>query len=205
MHFANLVIFIVALAFAAVSPGPGVTALVARVLGRGTNGALTFAAGLAVGDTIWLSLAIGGLALLAQTFQTVLIAAKWAGVAYLLYLSWKMWTARDTPAQIAENKRSESSTVLFLTGLGVTMANPKVMLFYLALLPTLLDLTKITAFGYAELITATLGVLAIVFGGYIVLAARIRTIFTRRKAIRSVNRGSACVMAGAAAWLAIKS
>jgi hypothetical protein len=48
---------------------------------------------------------------------------------------------------------------LFLAGLAVTMGNPKVMVFYLALLPTLLDLARVTVLGYAELVAVTLAVL----------------------------------------------
>ena len=78
------------------------------------------------------------------------------------------------------------------------MGNPKTMVFYLALLPTLIDLTQITALGYAELVAATLVVLAVVFAGYIVLAVRARRLFTSPRAIRALNRSTGAVMAGAA-------
>ncbi len=52
------------------------------------------------------------------------------------------------------------------------MGNPKVMVFYLALLPALIDTARVTVVGYAELVAVTLGVLAIVFTGYVVLASR---------------------------------
>ncbi len=84
------------------------------------------------------------------------------------------------------------------------MGNPKVMVFYLALLPTLLDLTRITVLGYAELVAATLGVLGVVFAAYIVLAARARRLFTSARAIRILNRTTGTVMAGAAAAVAAR-
>ena len=46
-----------------------------------------------IGEAIWLSLAVFGLALVAQTFHLAFVALKWLGVAYLVYLAWKMWTA----------------------------------------------------------------------------------------------------------------
>ncbi len=45
------------------------------------------------GDAIWLSLAVWGLAALASTFHMAFLVLKYAGVAYLIYLSWKMWVA----------------------------------------------------------------------------------------------------------------
>ena len=75
-------------------------------------------------------------------------------------------------------------------------------MFYLALLPTLLDLARVTVLGYAELVAVTLGVLGVVFAAYIGLAARARRLFTNPKAIRWINRGTGTVMAGAAAAIA---
>lgn len=202
MDLAGLIIYASALLLAASSPGPGIAAIVARVLGRGMTGALAFTAGVAIGDVVWLTFAVGGLALLAQAFHGVFLVVKWAGVAYLLYLAWKMWTAPAMPRHITADTRRERPLTLFLGGLAVTMGNPKVMVFYLALLPTLVDLTRLSWLGYAELVAATLLVLTLVFGSYVVLAARARLMFTSPIAIRALNRGSACAMAGAAAWVA---
>jgi len=204
MELSGLLIFCTALFLAAASPGPGLAAIVARVLGRGAKGAVTFTIGIAVGDVVWLTLAVCGLAVLAQTFHVVFLVVKWIGVAYLLYLAWKLWSAPVEAQSISADTRRESQIGLFLAGLAVTMGNPKVMVFYLALLPTILDLTSISLLGYAELVVATLAVLAVVFGIYIGLAARARLMFTSPRAMRMVNRGSATAMTGAAAWVALR-
>ena len=81
---AVLLVFTSALLVAAASPGPGIAAIVARVLGRGMRGAVAFTAGVALGDVVWLTIAILGLSALAQTFHGVFLAVKYAGVAYLL-------------------------------------------------------------------------------------------------------------------------
>ena len=49
MDLAGLLVFSTALFIAAASPGPGIAAIVARVLGRGTTGAVAFTAGVAIG------------------------------------------------------------------------------------------------------------------------------------------------------------
>ena len=68
------------------------------------------------------------------------------------------------------------------------MGNPKVMVFYLALLPALIDTARVTVVGYAELVAVTLGVLAIVFTGYVVLASRARRLFTSPRALGRQSR-----------------
>jgi threonine/homoserine/homoserine lactone efflux protein len=199
-----LVVFACALFVAAASPGPGIAAIVARVLGRGTDGAIAFIMGVAIGDVVWLSFAVGGLAVLAQTFHGVFVAIRFAGAAYLLYMAWKMWTAPVVAAGIDAATMRESWLKLFLSGLAVTLGNPKVIVFYLALLPNLVDLASLGAIGFAELVGVTLGVLAFVFAGYVLLAARARRLFTSPRAMRLVNRSAGTVMAGAAVAVATR-
>src|SRR4029077_6828251 len=93
MTFSSLILF-AAVYFAAVAtPGPGVAALIARVLGQGLKGVAPFIAAFFVGARIWLPLAATGLAVIAKTFAGVFIAIKFAGAVYLLYLAWRMATA----------------------------------------------------------------------------------------------------------------
>ena len=204
MDPAALAIFATALLVAAASPGPGIAAIVARVLGRGMNGAVAFTAGVALGDVVWLTIAILGLAAVAQTFHGVFLAIKYAGVCYLLVLAWKLWTQPVVPREVVADAADVKPLRLFLAGLAVTMGNPKVMVFYLALLPSIIDLQAVTVLGWLELSLLTLSVLALVFGGYVLLAARTRRLFTSPRAMRMVNRGSGAVMATAAVAIAAK-
>ncbi len=201
---APLLVFAAALFVAAASPGPGIAAIVARVLGRGTDGAVAFIMGVAIGDVVWLSLAVGGLAVLAQTFHGVFVAIRFLGAAYLLYIAWKMWTAPVAATAIEAATARESRLKLFLTGLAVTLGNPKVIVFYLALLPNLVDLASLGAIGFFELVGVTLAVLAFVFAGYVLLAARARRLFTSPRAMRFVNRSAGTLMAGAAVAVATR-
>src|SRR4051794_19694988 len=101
MHLSALLLFAGALLINAGSPGPSIAALVARVLAHGSRGVLAFVSAMWIGEAIWLAFAVFGLALLAQTFYWAFIALKYCGVAYLLYLAWRMWTA---PTVIADGR-----------------------------------------------------------------------------------------------------
>ncbi len=199
MDLAGLLVFATALLIAAASPGPGVAALVARVLARGAGGALAFTAGLALGDVVWLAAAVLGVTALAQLFGGLFLVIKYAGAAYLLYLAFRLWTAPTDRLGTADAPPAERPSRLFLAGLAVTLGNPKVMVFYLALLPTLLDVERVTLLGFAELAAVTLLVLALVFGAYVALALRARRLFASPRALKRVNRATGVVMAGAAA------
>ena len=75
MTLATAMAFAIAMFFLAIVPGPGVAAVVSRTLGSGMNAGLAVITGLAVGDTVFLVLAIVGLSAIASAvgplFQTV--------------------------------------------------------------------------------------------------------------------------------------
>lgn len=204
MELTGIIVFATALAVAAASPGPTITALVARVLVRGTSGALAFMLGLQVGEIVWLTAAILGLAFIAKTFGLLFVILKYAGAAYLAYLAWKMWTA-PAAAQDAPAPKAEHPFRLFVAAVSLTLGNPKIMVFYLALLPNLIDLGTVTVLGYVQLVLVTLAILTAIDGGYVLLAARARKLISSPRAVRLVNRGSGVLLAGAAAAIATRS
>ena len=204
MEFAALLVFAGALVVAAASPGPTIAALVARVIGRGVDGAGAFAAGLILGELVWLAAAIFGIAVVAQTFHEVFLVIKYAGAAYLIYLAYRIWTAPVAARDIAADTRPDGRTRLFLAGLALTLGNPKVGAFYLALLPNLIDLARVGIFGTIELASICVAILAVVYGAYVVAAARARALFRSPRAMRLLNRTSGTLMAGAAVAVATK-
>ena len=141
-----LSIFAIALALSAGSPGPSIAALVSRVVSNGWRDVLPFVAAMWIGEVIWLTCAVLGLAAIAEQFQFIFLLIKYVGIAYLLFLAWGMWR---TPAggqfdHQALPPRTSNRTKMFFAGIAVTLGNPKIMVFYMALLPTLLDLGSTT-------------------------------------------------------------
>jgi threonine/homoserine/homoserine lactone efflux protein len=204
MDIAALLIFTGALLVGAVSPGPGVVALIARVIGSGRVGVVPFIAGLILGDLLWLAAAILGLAVVARTFHEAFVVVKFGGAAYLLYLAYRMWTAPAEAVITVGTPRRDRNSGLFLAGLSVTLGNPKVAGFYLALLPNLIDLGRVDLLGYVEMAGLCVAVLTVVFGGYALAAARARDLFSSPHAVRLFNRTGGTLMAGAAIAVASK-
>ncbi len=205
MHLTSLLIFAGALVVAAGSPGPSIAALVARVIAKGFRDVFPFLAAMWIGEAIWLSFAVFGLAFVAQTFHLVFVVVKWAGVAYLVFLAWKMWTAPVAEPGREDLPRAESPMKLFLAGMAVTLGNPKIMMFYLALLPTIIDLASVSIVGWVEL-TATMAVVLIAIDlAWVLAASQARKLLKSKRAMKIANRVSATTMAGAAAAIAGRS
>lgn len=205
IDIAALILFAGALAIAAAVPGPAVAAIVARVLARGTRGLAPFILGIIVSDIIWLTLAVTGLAVLAQTFHEVFLIIKYLGAAYLMWLAWQFWTAPVTSIIAAPLDVREGGIAALLGGLFVGLANPKAMMFYLALLPGFIPLANVTPLTFAELAGVTFAVLGVIFSAYVLAAARARRLLSSPRALALVNRGTAAIMAGAAVTVAARS
>ncbi|TGQ07857.1 LysE family translocator [Mesorhizobium sp. M2E.F.Ca.ET.219.01.1.1] len=204
MTLTGFLAYSAALGVAAAIPGPGVTALVARALGSGFRSSLAMSFGLMLGDLTYLTAVVLGLAFVAQTFGLVFLAIKWAGVAYLAFLAWRFWTSGITPENIEARKAKGGLVSSFIAGLTVTLGNPKTMIFYLAITPTIVDLKAITFADYAILALLTVAVLFVVLVPYLALAAKARWFLKSPRALKVLNRTAAGFMMGAAAAIAAR-
>ncbi|MBX4882612.1 LysE family translocator [Rhizobium bangladeshense] len=165
---------------------------------------MSLAALLAYAGALFIAAVILGLAFVAQTFTEVFIAIKIAGALYLGYIAWKLWTAGLLPQDITA-QRSGNIGLSFLSGLLVTLGNPKTMLFYVALAPTLIDIGNITLRDYALLLAVTFVVLIAVLVPYMLLASRARTMLKQPRALQALNRVAAGILAGTAAFIATRA
>ena len=204
MTIYGLLTFCAVYALAVAAPGPGIAAIIARGLAHGLKGAPAFIGGFLVGDMVWFGIAATGLAALARTAATLFVAIKWAGVAYLLYLAYKLWTAPAKQVEVESDDRRRHGWNAFLASLMLTLANPKAILFFLALLPTVIDLESMNTVRFLEISAAIIVVQPLVLGAYALLAARARELFTTPKAVRRLNRTSGLAMAGAAVVVATR-
>ncbi|MBO9192752.1 LysE family translocator [Rhizobium sp. 16-449-1b] len=204
MSFTALFAYAAALFIAAAIPGPGITAIVARALGSNFRETFFMGLGLVLGDMIYLTAVILGLAFVAQTFTEVFIVIKILGALYLGYIAYKLWTAGLLPQDIAA-KKSSNIGMSFLSGLLVTLGNPKTMLFYVALVPTLISIDSVGMREYGLLLLTTFVVLLVVLIPYMLLASRARKLLKQPRALQALNRVAASILAGTAAFIATRA
>jgi len=203
LEIAVLAIFAGALFINSSSPGPSVAALVARVLTGGWRGVMPLLAAMWLGEALWLTAAVFGLSVMAQTFYWAFVILKYLGVAYLIYLAYRMWTA---PSEVKDGAlpAGDSSWRLFFTGMAITLGNPKIMVFYLALLPSIVDLVRISLMGWMELTVTMVAVIVAVDLTWVMIAAQARRWLKSPRAVRLANRTSATAMGGAALVIATR-
>lgn len=203
MELTALLIFAGIYAVAVASPGPGVAAVVARAMATGTRRTLPFIAGIVIGDLTWFALVVGGLAVLAQSFQILFTIIKYAGAAYLLFMAWKLWRAPAKPADEQPQVKGEGLR-LTMAGLALTLGNPKTMVFFLAILPQVIALRDVTPLSIAELCAVMIVILSGIMAAYAMVADQARRFLNTPERMRIVNRATGGVMAGVAVAVAAR-
>lgn len=204
MPLLTLLAFGAAMFLLAASPGPGVFATVARALASGFSHAAVLVLGIVAGDLIFLLLAIHGLASMAEILGGFFTFIKYAGGLYLIWLGIKIWRSNPKVKNV-EGKKELSWKKNFISGLSITLANPKVILFYLGFLPTFVDLTSLTSADILAISMVVAVVLGSVLLSYAWAASRAGQIFKSRRTLRTINRCAGGVMMTAGGTILLKN
>lgn len=192
--------YAVALGVAAASPGPGMAALVARSVSGGAISGFALLLGLILGDLIYLSFAVFGLAMIAEHFNALFDVVRWGAATYLCYLAWQFWFANHQAIEMEKSANKRELVSAALSGLTITLGNPKTIAFYLAILPLVIDLRGVSLQTWA-LMLAPLTILVLLSVGtlFIIAAVRVRRWLSSPHAQQNLFRGAATIMVVAAA------
>lgn len=187
------------------APGTGVIYTLAMGLGRGRRAALWAALGCTVGILPHLAAATLGLAAMLHASALLFQIVKFAGVTYLLYLAWQMVRSGGA-LSVSARHRVESGWITARRGALINLLNPKLSIFFLALLPPFLSGDPATATReMASLGAVFMGLTFAVFALYGIFAAHARTlILGSERVMRWLNRSFAGIFAALAARLALE-
>lgn len=196
--------FFIALFLFSITPGPGVFAIIARALTRGSKACVLLALGMVVSDLVYLLLATYGLAAIAENWAGLFTLIRYLGAAYLIYLGIRMFRATVSEAEpLATDAPAGGAWSGFIQGFLISASNPKVILFYIAFLPTFVNLSALSS---ADLVlVCVLTALALSLGLMLIAtsAARAARLLKTPKAIRRLNRSAGGIMMAAGAYLAL--
>lgn len=197
------IVFAVALLVMVITPGPGVLACVSRSLTSGFKTGVFVSLGIITGDVFFVLMALCGLAAIVELLGGFFAIVKYAGAVYLIWLGYRTWTAKSE-LQTPKSRTGTSLTSSYLSGLSITLGNPKAIVFYLSVLPNLLDLSRLTTSDVAITMAIVVLTLSTVLLTYSLAAARFRIVFRSRSALRNVRRFSGGAMLTAGVALAVK-
>lgn len=158
-----------------IAPGPDVMYVIAQSISKGRKYGLASAVGLSVGLLFHTALLAFGISQIISSNENIFRAVKYFGALYLLWLAYKVWTAKPNSAKIeTENTGNKYPLANTFQGLIMNVSNPKVLMFFLAVIPNFIDLSQENIKGQIF----TMGVIfvfqaLIIFSLYAVLAAKL--------------------------------
>src|SRR6266567_227850 len=156
----NLALFALASVLLALSPGPNLLYLISRTLCQGRRAGVVSLAGTSLGFVFHVLAAALGLSAIFLTVPLLYDLLRYAGAAYLLWLAWSAVRPGGQGTFAARTLPQDPPGRLFRMGLLTSILNPKIALFYLALLPQFIDASR----GGVLVQSLVLGLLQIAIG-----------------------------------------
>lgn len=172
-------LFVVTCAVAVMSPGPDTLLVLGNTLGGGQKSGFVTAIGVCSGFFVHITAAVLGLTAIVLASAALFTLVKLSGAAYLIYLGLRAWRSDGT---LSLNTKVRATALgLFTQGFLGNVLNPKVILFFMALIPQFVDARagnvplQVVVFGSIDL-----GLSFVWFTCLILLANRIRSLLLHR-------------------------
>lgn len=186
-------------------PGTGVVYTLAMGLGRGRRAALWAALGCTFGIVPAMAAAMAGLAAALHASALLFQVVKFAGVAYLMWLAWQALKSGGA-LNVRGEGGDEPGLRVAWRGVLINVLNPKLSIFFLALLPPFMSGDPATA--TAEMLglgAVFMGLTLAVFILYGLFAAQARDLILGNARLMAwVNRSFAAIFAALAGRLALE-
>ena len=182
-------------------PGPTILLVLSYSIAHGRRATLPLVAGVALGDTVAITLSLIGLGTLLAASAFWFTVIKWMGGLYLIFLGIKLLRSagRAMPLE-AKPGREMPPRRLFGNAFIVTALNPKSIVFFIALLPQFIAadravMPQLWILGATFVVLATLGATT-----YALFAATIRGLLRRRRAQQAYGLLGGGLLCGAGIW-----
>ena len=186
-------------------PSTSVALVVARSAAYGVANGIAAAAGIVLGDVVYVSLAIIGLSVVAETLGGLFVFVRVLGGLYLLWLGFSLLIKSDQAIITASGNHNKRSLVTsFMAGFILTLGDVKAIVFYASLLPAFVDLSAIRSADIVVIMLITLFGVGGVKSVYAIFARKV-AIYAQKSDIQITTRKAAgSLMICAGGYLVVK-
>jgi threonine/homoserine/homoserine lactone efflux protein len=197
-----LITFLIGMIVLAATPGPGVFGSMAKAIAEGFKMSLFFIGGLVAGDIIFLTLALLGLSAIAKMLDGMFLIIRIAGGLYLIYLGIKMFRSHRIDVNIKSNQEKNKWRTC-ISGLLLTLGNPKPILFYASVLPSIINFNDVRVYDALLMMALIAFVSFSVLGAYSYIASLSHKIQMSKKKQKRINQAAGLVMCMAGLYVII--
>ena len=202
--FAAVTLGLVMLALSAM-PSASVALVVTRSATHGVRNGAAVAAGIVMGDLIFVSLAILGMSVLAETMGAFFAIFKVLGGLYLVWLGMGLLRAKGEVTLTSVDSGGSALLTSLVSGLFLTLGDVKAILFYASLFPTFVDMANLTVTGIAVIVVITVVTVGGVKLAYAFAAHGIVSRLQTRRAQKYARMTAGGLMVGAGTYLVAKA
>ena len=182
-------------------PGPTILLVLSYSIAHGRKSTLPVVAGVALGDSVAITLSLIGLGTLLAASAFWFTIIKWMGGLYLIYLGLRLLRSAAKPMLLQATQAQQTSPrKLFINAFLVTALNPKSIVFFIALLPQFISAThpvvpQLWILGVSFVVLATIGATS-----YALFAASIRRFLASPRAQKAYSYIGGGLLCGAGVW-----
>ena len=197
--------FVVTEAVLCLTPGPAVLFILSCGLARGGRAALWGNAGILSANTFYFIVSAFGLGAVLLGSHDVFTVVKYAGAAYLVWLG--IQTIRGAGLAIKPNAEAQPRAQgwpMLVRGFVLQAANPKALLFFVALLPQFIDVQRAIAPQMLILALTSAAVEFVVLAGYGYFAGRAAALARDARFVNATNRASGGLLVATGTLLALR-
>ena len=182
-------------------PGPTILLVLSYSIAHGRKSTLPVVAGVALGDSVAITLSLIGLGTLLAASAFWFTIVKWMGGLYLIYLGLRLLRSAAKPILLQATQAQQTSPrKLFINAFIVTALNPKSIVFFIALLPQFISarhpaVPQLWILGVSFVVLATIGATS-----YALFAASIRRFLASPRAQKAYSYIGGGLLCGAGVW-----
>lgn len=198
MELQTFLLFAMTTAVVNLSPGPTSILMASQGAGSGLKKALFALFGVCCATAIYYGLSATGIASLIVASHTLFQIIKWAGIGYLFYLGLTAIFSQSGGLVLKPGSPQRKPNSLFAQGFLVEFSNPKALLYFAAILPQFLDVTKPIALQFFIMWGTSFTFQFLACSGYAYLGERLVRGGVKRWVISAINKtaGGALIFAG---------
>jgi threonine/homoserine/homoserine lactone efflux protein len=201
MSVDNIIVLLLAVASISFKPGPGMAAIVARAIENGFLSSFLVSMGAITVELIYFTLAYFSFSFIENYFGSLVIILKVVGAVYIFYLAFEAFKKSKLIPESGAPVIQQSYLKDYMTGITVTLSNPLVILFYTALIPTVLDLSKINIQGLLVALSIIFAVHFVILTTQSALATQVRILLQDKVTIQKLNLTSAILLCGVGLYI----
>lgn len=201
MDLQTILTFCLAFFVFAASPGPDNITILSKTVSSGPAHGVAYGIGVVCSIFCFVILAAIGFNAVSRYMNENLRFIQYVGAAYLIYTGVTMWLSNP---QIQPPAMKGGLARLFITGFLLNISNPKMPIFYLALLPGVLGIGPLTLIDTITLLILIAAIEVVVIGGHVFAGYKAKGALSNASRVKVLNRSAGALMVGAGVLVAAR-